>query len=252
MSPWVTSSVRKALTGVGLGLAGHGELAVPQKERPRAFAVGAIAIKTVAAVTAPKITVAGLSRRGNRGKRIEPRNSSRRRARAAAKVPASHRRPRYGPGGRRLGESPSRVEHTTQAQLQNADLVRVEKIRKRPRQLTFFRATQCALDVAAHLRRQRLTRKIPDHRAQLGVGMKSETVVDDPNPVFGVEEAVTRFAVGVVRDDIEKRHAQPGLTSRLLRTLFQPKSCTAPTPCGASRRTTVGGMRGHPSALLSS
>ena len=66
MSPAVTSSVRKALTGVGVGFGGvglgeHGELAEHDEETLRACAVGANATRTAAATAAPRTTVAGFS-----------------------------------------------------------------------------------------------------------------------------------------------------------------------------------------------
>ncbi|GAC1443158.1 MAG: hypothetical protein NVSMB52_01160 [Chloroflexota bacterium] len=48
---------------------------------------------------------------------------------------------------------------------------------------------------------------MPEHCAKLWLSMKSETVVDSPNPTIGAWQAVFRLSVGVVHQKIKDRDA---------------------------------------------
>ena len=54
------------------------------------------------------------------------------------------------------------------------------------------------------VRRQRISREVPDHRAQLVFHVEAEPVVDRPEATVG-EEDMTALAIRVVGDDVEGR-----------------------------------------------
>ena len=52
----------------------------------------------------------------------------------------------------------------------------------------------------------RLAAKIPDHGAQLGMRMEGQTVINPPDVTIFTAQAMTGFAVGIIRNQIKKRY----------------------------------------------
>ena len=68
--------------------------------------------------------------------------------------------------------------------------------------------------VVAHVVGQRLTGKFPDHRAELGIDVEAQTVVDRPDAPVGTEQAVAALAIGVVGHQIERADAREPVAVR--------------------------------------
>src|SRR2546425_8101113 len=89
-------------------------------------------------------------------------------------------------------------------------LLLVQQLRERGGRPLFHESSQ----VVAHAVGQRLAREIPDHRAQLGLDVETETVVDGPDAAVGSEQAVAALAVGVVGDQVEDADAREPVAVR--------------------------------------
>src|SRR5216683_4199442 len=103
----------------------------------------------------------------------------------------SDRWPGDRPGGRRLRKPPPRIEHPAEPASQHVHLRRAEQPVHYARQGARLQACERPLHVVAEIARQGLAREVPDHGPQLVIGVEREPVVDDPNAVVGVEQAVS-------------------------------------------------------------
>ena len=97
-----------------------------------------------------------------------------------------------------------------------------EVVQTVPQGLHFFREEQlrqhrlkpslhCKLlgdtpQVTLQLLRDRLSTKIPDHRAQLGMHMEGQAMINPPDVAIFATQAMAGFAVSIVGNQIKKRH----------------------------------------------
>src|SRR6266851_4469365 len=128
----------------------------------------------------------------------------------------SDRWPRDRPRGGRLRKPPLRIEHAAKPPLQHVHLRRAEQPVHCARQSARLEAAEGSLHVAAEIARQGLAREVPDHGPQLVSRVEREPVVDDPDAVVGLEQAVPRLAVGIVDDDVEQCDLDPGVAEQRL------------------------------------
>ena len=173
------------------------------------------------------------------------------RSRPAARAPT---RPRSAPGNAMPGRA-RRAAGASSTRISAGLSSRSSVVARSP----FSRLDERPLDVAAEVRGQRLAREVPDHGPELVVDVEGQAVVDDPDVVVRVEQAVPGLAVGVVGDHVEE--GDPAArSSRCVDLLAQEVTAVRfdEQLHGARRRavrcsrTTVGGMRGQPRTLLSS
>lgn len=69
-------------------------------------------------------------------------------------------------------------------------------------------------EVFQHLRRDGLAGEVPDHCAQLVVGIEGNAVVNRPYSAVLIAQAMATLTVGVIGDEVEERHALKLLATR--------------------------------------
>src|SRR5438445_255981 len=117
-----------------------------------------------------------------------------------------HQRPGVAPPAA-VDRKPAALDERAGALDHGLALGRRQQLRERRRQ----RPGGEALEVLQHRRRHRLVAEVPDHRAQLGLDVEAEAVVDGVDGAVLAEQAVAALAVGVVGDQVEGADALEAL-----------------------------------------
>src|SRR5262249_51673841 len=123
----------------------------------------------------------------------------------------SHEWPRVSHAGRVFGKALGGTERAGPRE-KRCPLLGREQAGERPRQALRGEPPGRGADIF----RDRLSREVPDDRAELWLDVEAEAVVDRVEAAVTPEEAVSALAIGVVRDQVEGAQARERVA--LLRT----------------------------------